>query len=453
MDKQEFKELLKDNIVMLDGAIGSYMIKQGMPSDVCPEMWICEHPQLLADLQEAYIEAGSRIIYAPTAGAVGPRLQNYGMNSRMYEINATLVRNSRKTVAGRAYVAGTLSMTGIIPEPGGDFSFEYLIDIFKEHVMILAEEQVDLFVVETMMNLQEARAAVFAIQAICPDMPIIVTLTFQENGYTPYGISAESVAAVLEGMGVDAVGLNCSESPDKMMLVLERMRNVTGLPLVAKPNAGFPEKEDDGTAIYNMGPDEFCKHMEMLVKAGAHLIGGCCGTEPEYIKKMSEMAKGYLPLEHTQKKERIYLASDRKVFLFREGQRMELGEGVDLSKEEEYLKNECLNGVTDRLKNRLNDLAAEGVDAVLLNADAVETDISDVLKTMVTEVTLTAGLPIVLETADLNVLEQVLLTYPGIAAVKDPGEKLSGQERDEFISVLKRYSAKLVTIDKKIVCC
>ena len=177
-------------------------------------------------------------------------------------------------------------MTGLQIQPLGTMPFEELVDIYKEQVTLSVEAGVDGFVIETMMSLQEARAAVLAVKESC-DLPVFVTMTFQEDGRTLYGTSPETAMVVLQEMGVDAVGINCSTGPDKMVDAVKSMKRYAKVPVIVKPNAGLPALVD-GETVYDMGPDEFARAMKKLAEAGATVLGGCCGTTPEHICCLKE---------------------------------------------------------------------------------------------------------------------------------------------------------------------
>jgi 5-methyltetrahydrofolate--homocysteine methyltransferase len=182
MTKKNFSEyIIEHGPILLDGATGTNLMEAGMPIGVCPESWIMEHPQVLLDLQRSYVEAGSHIVYAPTFTGNRIKLEEYGLADRLEEINRTLVQLSREAVGDRALVAGDMTMTGQQLFPMGDLLFEELVEVYREQAKVLADAGVDLFVVETMMSLQECRAAVFAIREVC-DLPIMVTLTYNEDG-------------------------------------------------------------------------------------------------------------------------------------------------------------------------------------------------------------------------------------------------------------------------------
>ena len=226
MTREQLHNLMNSRIVILDGATGSNLLQAGMPIGVCPEQWILEHPQVMIDLQAAYIEAGSHIIYAPTFTGNRIKLAEYGLEERIEEINKELVGISKQAIvkAGcRGYIAGDITMTGKQLAPMGNLQLEELIDVYKEQIQYLTEAGVDLLVVETMMSLAETRAAVIAAKETC-DLPIFVTLTFNEDGRTLFGTDPKTAVNVLQSLGVDAIGANCSTGPDEMCEIIRQMQ-------------------------------------------------------------------------------------------------------------------------------------------------------------------------------------------------------------------------------------
>lgn len=189
-------------------------------------------------------------------------------------------------------MAGDLTMTGQQLKPMGPLDFEELIDVYKEQIRYITEAGADLLVVETMMSLQESRAALIAAKETCPDIPVMVTMTFESDGRSLFGTDAATAAIVLSSLGADAVGANCSTGPDQMAEVIRRMAKVTDIPIIAKPNAGLPSLDEKGQTVYDMGPEEFGADMELLLDAGAQILGGCCGTTPEHIRKMTHRLAG-----------------------------------------------------------------------------------------------------------------------------------------------------------------
>ena len=313
MDRNTFSSLLQDRPIFLDGATGSNLQKSGMATGVCPEQWILEHKEILIALQKEFISAGSRIIYTPTFTANRIKLKEYGLEKHIRQINHDLVALSKEAAGERAYVAGDITMTGEQLAPIGRMDFEELVDVYKEQIGYLVEAGVDLLVVETMMSLQETRAAVIAAKEVC-DLAVMATLTFESDGRTLYGTDAVTAAVVLEGLGVAAVGVNCSTGPDKMVDVVRRMAEVCTLPIIAKPNAGLPSLDAAGNTVYDMDAKTFGVCMKEIVAAGASILGGCCGTTPDYIRE-SKKQVGDMPVSSRTKSGKRFLTSERQTYL------------------------------------------------------------------------------------------------------------------------------------------
>lgn len=290
MTKQEFQKLTEQGIVLLDGATGSNLRKAGMPVGICTETWIEAHPEALQKLQRAYVEAGSDIIYAPTFAANRISLAMHGQQDRVEELNRNLLALTKEVVQDRALVAGDVTTTGKLMEPRGELTYQELYDAYREQIAVLADAGADLIVAETMMDVEETLVVLDAAQAVC-DLPIICTLTLNADGTAIFGGDAVSMVESLQEMGASAVGLNCSVGPDQLESVVSQMKSVAKVPVIAKPNAGLPTIDEQGEAHYSMGPEQFVQHMQKLVDCGAGIIGGCCGTTPDYIRLLAEKIK------------------------------------------------------------------------------------------------------------------------------------------------------------------
>lgn len=273
----------------LDGATGTELQKRGYQGDVSAEQWVLEHPEAILEIQRAYVAAGSQVVYAPTFGANRQKLEEHGIFNRVEEYNTGLVALSKQAADGRAWVAGDISPTGRFLTPLGDASFEELVDIYTEQAAALEKAGVDLFAVETMMTLSDARAAVLAIRSVS-EKPIFVTFTCDESGRTLSGTDVTAALVVLQGMGISAFGLNCSTGPDKMLVQLRRLRDYARVPLIAKPNAGMPAVVN-GTTVYDCTPEEFVAYADEMARAGVGIFGGCCGTTDEYIAALVRTLK------------------------------------------------------------------------------------------------------------------------------------------------------------------
>ena len=281
MTRTEFSAWCR-SVRLLDGATGSMLRTAGMPAGVCSESWILSHPQPLLDLQRAYLSASSEVIYAPTFGANRVLLGHHGLQDEVSALNRDLVQLSREAVGTEALLAGDMTTTGQPVLSGDDSAYAALLDIYREQAEALLHAGIDLFAVETMMGVTECMAAVEAIRSLC-DVPILCTLSVYSDGKCYFDGTVFEAAEVLQALGVDAIGVNCSTGPDQLESVVRALHEMTDLPIVAKPNAGMPKILETGEAVYSMQADTFAAHMGQLVEAGASLIGGCCGTTPEYI--------------------------------------------------------------------------------------------------------------------------------------------------------------------------
>lgn len=287
MTRTEFSAWCK-TVHLLDGATGSMLRRAGMPTGVCSETWILDHPQTLTTLQRAYLAAGSEIIYAPTFGANRVLLGHHDLQREVRALNRDLVQLGREAVGTSALLAGDMTTTGRPVTPGDDSAYETLLEIYREQAEALLEAGVDLFAVETMMGVTESMAAVEAIRSVC-DLPILCTLSVQSDGKAYFDGTAAEAAASLEELGADAVGVNCASGPDQLESVVRMMKNACALPIAAKPNAGLPVMTEHGEAVYPMDAQQFAEGVERLVQAGASLIGGCCGTTPEHIRALRRL--------------------------------------------------------------------------------------------------------------------------------------------------------------------
>jgi 5-methyltetrahydrofolate--homocysteine methyltransferase len=287
MTKQDFLELTTKPL-LLDGATGSNLMAAGMPRGVCTETWVLEHKDIIFNLQRAYVEAGSQIIYAPTFGGNRMNLRMHGLEDRIEEINTRLVGYAKEAADGRAYVAGDITTSGKIPGADPSYGYEEAYEMYQEQIRYLAAAGVDLLVAETMINIDETLAAVDAASSVC-DLPIICTMTVEADGSIFSGGNAVEAAQALESAGASAVGINCSVGPDQLVAVVHSIRQAVSIPVIAKPNAGMPTIDENGRAIYSMSAKDFARHMKVLTENGASIIGGCCGTTPEFIRETAEI--------------------------------------------------------------------------------------------------------------------------------------------------------------------
>ena len=285
MNRTEFQNWTKPHIRLMDGATGSNLMKAGMPRGVCTEQWVLKHPDAILALQSAYKAAGSDMVYAPTFCANRIALSGYGLQDDVSRMNRELVALSKKAVGSGVLVAGDMTTTGKPADPEDSDGYQQLLDAYREQAEALISAGADLIGVETMMGVNECVAAIEAIRSL-GDIAVICTLSVQSDGKCYFDGSVFEAAEILEALGTDAIGVNCSTGPDQLESVIRTLKNTCTLPIIAKPNAGMPKISDSGEAVYSMEAGEFAQHMERLVEAGASLIGGCCGTTPEFIEAL-----------------------------------------------------------------------------------------------------------------------------------------------------------------------
>lgn len=267
--------------ILMDGATGTELLKRGMPAGACTEQWVLEHPQVLLEVQRAYVQAGSRVLLAPTAGANRAALERREIRGQVGAYNRRLVELTRQAAGEGVLVAGDLAPAGLALVPFGESSFEELVAVYTEQAAALEAAGVDLFVLETMTNMAEARAAVLACKSVS-DRPVWVSFTCDDEGRTPGGTDVLAGLIVMQGMGVSAFGLNCT-SPADTAEQLERLAPYASVPLIAKPSAGLP-----GACC---APEELAGLVPRWAAAGARIFGGCCGAGPEHVFALARAAE------------------------------------------------------------------------------------------------------------------------------------------------------------------
>lgn len=442
MNRQEFHALIKNNPIFLDGATGSNLIKRGMPVGVCPEKWILEHKDVLIGLQREYIDAGSNIIYAPTFSANRIKLKEYGLDEQIREINHELVKISKEAAVERAYVAGNITMTGEQLSPIGRMDFEELIDIYKEQIGYLAEAGADLLVVETMMSLQETRAALIAAKEVC-ELPIMATMTFEADGRTLYGTDARTAAVVLESLGAAAIGANCSTGPDKMVKVIKEMADVTSIPIIAKPNAGLPALDKDGNTVYDMEEEEFAEGMKAIIEAGASIIGGCCGTSPSYIRAAKDSVGG-LQILHREANGIRYLTSERKTVAFGLNDNfMIVGERINPTGKKK-LQAQLKEGFLEMVSEFAQEQEACGAAILDVNMGMSGIDEKAMMLKAVETIGGVTNLPLSIDSSHVDVIEETLRRYPGRALINSIS--FEKEKVEALLPIAKKYGAMFILL-------
>lgn len=450
MTIQDFKALIGEKVVILDGATGSNLQQRGMPTGVSPEKWILENPEVFIGLQMEYLEAGSDILLAPTFTSNRIKLAEYGLQEQIAQINHALVKLSKSAVqryrektgcTRDIYIAADISMTGEQVYPLGTLTFEELVNVYKEQIGYCLEAGVDLVAVETMMSLQECRAALLAVKETC-ELPVMVSLTFEENGRTLYGTDPKTAVIVLQSMGADAIGMNCSTGPEGMINVLHQMKAYAHVPILVKPNAGIP-KLVDGKTIFPMKAYEFADAMEQMVLQGANLVGGCCGTTPEHIRQMVDKVKDIKPQSPNGKVIGAVTTERNTVEIPLDGHFIVIGERINPTGKkamQEELRVGDLTIVSQMAKEQ-TELGAQILD---INVGMNGINEKETMIEVLYQVLQITEAPLSIDTSNPEVMEAALRIYPGRALINSISYKEDQYEK--LLALAKKYGAMFILL-------
>jgi len=450
MTKKEFRKLAESKIIILDGATGSNLQKEGLQPGLCPEQWMVDNKEKVIDLQFKYLEAGTDILFAPTFTSNRIKLSEYGKEEYMEYYNRELVGLSKKAIEvfrqktgnqRKIYIAGDITMTGRMVAPHGNMPFEELINVYKEQISVLLTAGVDLFVIETMMSLQECRAALLAVHELC-DLPVMVSLTYQENNRTLYGTDPVTAVTVLQAMGADAVGVNCSVGPDKLHDMIRQMKEIAYVPVMAKPNAGIPYLKD-GKTVFTMNKDEFAKEMAILVDCGAGIIGGCCGTTPEHIGQTVEAVKDKKVPEIKIGHYRALATEKNTVPIDLNGRFMVVGERINPTGKKD-LQASLLKGDLSIVVGMAVEQISRGADFLDINVGMGGIDEKEIMAKAVEEVTKAVDVPLLIDTSNPEAMEAALRIYPGRAMINSVS--LEKEKIDKILPLAKKYGAMFILL-------
>jgi 5-methyltetrahydrofolate--homocysteine methyltransferase len=286
-------ELARSRTVLLDGAMGTELMARGLPQGVAPESWNINRPDVVREIHAAYFAAGSDVVSTNSFGGSPVKLAAHGLAERAYELNRAAARLAREAAPAGCYVAGSMGPTGKFLKPQGEHTEEEFAAAYAEQARGLADGGADVLLVETQYDLREALAALRGARSVTA-LPVFVTMTFNSfpRGYfTLMGDTVDLVAAELERGGARAIGANCTLNSEQMVGCVRALRPATGLPVIAQANAGQPAVDADGRVIYSQGLEDYLRFVPEMVRAGANFIGGCCGTNPSYIRAMSRVVK------------------------------------------------------------------------------------------------------------------------------------------------------------------
>lgn len=437
---EKVRNILKKRVVILDGATGTELQKRGMPAGVCPEEWCLKNPEVIQSIHREYQQAGADIVYSCTFGANRIKLSQYKIND-VKKVNRDLVRLARSAVGKRALIAGDIGPTGKFVAPFGELGFEEAIKIFKEQARGLLAGGVDLFVIETMMDMQEARAALIAVKEIS-DKFTIVSMTYEKNGRTLSGTDCLSALITLQSLGADAVGCNCSVGPESMLDFIVKMKPYAKVPLVAKPNAGVPELIE-GEMKFNMTDKEFAGFGRGFVFKGANMIGGCCGTRPDFIRKLKtkiSKQKPFLPCRNSISA----LSSVRKtIFIGKDEPLTVIGEAINPTGKK-ILQKELREGKMSLVQDLAKKQEDAGADILDVNAGLPGINEVKIIKRIIGRLAVKNRLPLSIDSVNPEVIEEALRFYPGRALINS----LSGEKRKlkKILPIAAKYGAMIIIL-------
>ncbi len=434
-----FLDYLKSNIMLLDGAMGTYLHGKGMEPGVCPEVFALEHPDIVRDMYREYIEAGSKAVFAFTLGANERKLGEYGLGSDVEKINKQLASYALEAAGNEAFAGADVGSTGTFIAPLGDLGFEQAVEIYKQQIKALADAGVDFIVIETMIDVQETRAAVIAAKECC-SLPVVASMTFDKSGRTLTGTSPAAAAITLISAGADAVGLNCSTGPEEMLPLVKSMKEVSSVPLFVKPNAGMP-RIVNGKTNFDLSCSDFRKYIRPLCEAGANLIGGCCGTTPEFIRAAAEELRSLelipwldkLPPAITSVSDEVYIGKEFRV----------IGERINPTGKPK-LKEALRNGEYYEVLDMALEQKENGAHLLDVNVGMPEIDEIKTMKEAIEAIAAQSKLPLSVDSSKAEVLEQALRIYPGRALVNSISTKAAGLEK--LLPLIKKYNPMFILL-------
>ena len=438
--QRKFLDIMKKRPLILDGATGTELQKRGMPAGVCPELWCIENPLVIGSVHGDYARAGSDVVYTCTFGANRFKLGEYGERDAR-SVNRRLALIAKEALRGRALIAGDIGPTGHFIQPFGEVDFEEAVAAFKEQVQGLLEGGVDCFVIETMMDIQEARAALIAVKESC-DLFTMVTMTFERDGRTLNGTDPLTALTTLQALGADAVGCNCSTGPDDMVRFIGAMKPYAKIPLIAKPNAGLP-KTLSGTTVYDMDAAEFASRAVALIAAGAGILGGCCGTTPQHLAALRKAVSRKKPTPPLRKS-LAALSSARRTLLLEPGRPLAvIGEGINPTGRK-ALQEELREGKTALARQMARDQEAAGAALLDVNVGVPGIDQEKAMQEVVLALSAATELPLVIDSAKAEPIERALRVYPGRALINSiSGEK---EKLKKLLPVAAKYGAMFILL-------
>ncbi len=433
-------DYLKNNILCLDGGMGTILQSMGLRAGELPEKWNISHPEIIRDIHKRYFDAGSNVVSTNTFGANALKFSE----SELEKIIFSAVENAKWAKANSVnpsekFIALDIGPCGKLLKPYGDFEFEDAVALFKKTVSLGVKYGVDLIFIETMNDSYETKAALLAAKESC-GLPVFVSNAYGEDGKLMTGASPEAMTALLEGMGADAIGANCSLGPRQLEGVIKKLLRCASVPVLLKPNAGLP-KSENGKTFFDVSPDEFAKEILTQVKSGVRIIGGCCGTTPEYIKAIKDITRDLSPVP-TEKKNITAVSSYTHAVAFGNDPVL-IGERINPTGKKRFKQALAENDMGYILQEGINQ-QEKGVHILDVNVGLPEIDEIKMLKATVTELQAVSDLPLQLDTSDPAAMETALRLYNGKAMINSVNGKK--ESMDAIFPLVKKYGGVVVAL-------
>ena len=439
---KDIRELIKEKRVYFDGGTGTVLQKKGLQPGEAPETWNITQPHKIVTLHKSYLKAGANILKTNTFGVNRTKFLNYA------ELIRKGIECARKAVEevgeSEKYIAFDMGPTGKLLEPLGDLPFEEAVSIFADNVKVAAACGADLILIETMNDSYETKAAVLAAKENS-DLPIFVTNVYDGTGKLMTGATPAAMIAMLEGLGVDALGMNCSLGPDKMLEIIDEFAKYSSVPIIVNPNAGLPEVVD-GETVFNIGAEEFSDYMVQLAEHGASILGGCCGTTPEFIKKTIEKTQT-MPYECPAYKDITMVSSYTHAVVIDKNPIL-IGERINPTGKPK-LKEALRTGDLNYVLNEAVRQADKNVHILDVNVGLPEINETEMMKKCVSSIQAVTDLPLQIDSTKFETLEQAMRIYNGKPLVNS----VNGTEESmkNVLPIVQKYGGGLIalTIDEK----